>query len=230
MSTWFEEAVTCPACGLEQTARLARGIHVSRAPEARDQVFDRTFHRVTCKGCSTRFVAKRPLVYTDMDRKHWLQVALADERPRWPELEVLADQVFERAFTGSPLAEAQRDGFKVRLVFGMEEVREKLVIWRAGLDDAIVEAVKLQMFVGEPRLSRAHRFLVDAIDDRGARAICFDADDRPTRTIDVPRALLDKAHDDFEHMRRYLPELFGGRFVSTHRLLGHRYRWVAPPE
>ncbi|HEY5948909.1 MAG TPA: CpXC domain-containing protein [Kofleriaceae bacterium] len=230
MSTWFDEAVTCPACGVEQTARLARGIHVSRAPEAREQVFDRTFHRVKCTACSVRFVAKRPLVYTDMDRKHWIQVALADERPRWPELESLTDQVFERAFTGSPLVEAQRDSFKVRLVFGIEELREKLVIWRAGFDDAIVEVVKLRMFAVEPGLSRAHRLLVDELDDRRGHALCFDADERPTRTVEIPRALLSESHDDFERMRRRLPELFGGRFVSTHRLLGHRYRWATPAE
>jgi hypothetical protein len=230
MSTWFDEEVTCPACGATQTARLARGIHVSRAPEAREQVFERTFHRVTCKQCSVRFVAKRPFVYTDMDRKHWLQVALADERPRWPELEGLADQVFDRAFTGSPLAEAQRDGFKIRLVFGLEELREKLVIWRAGLDDAIIEAVKLQMFALDPALSRAHRIVLDTIDERAGQAICFDADDQPTRTLEMPRKLVDDAHDDFERLRRYLPELFGGRFVSTYRLLGHRYRWAVPAE
>src|SRR5690606_17496135 len=151
-----DEQITCPACGLEQTARLARGIHVSRAPEARDQVFDRTFHRVSCRGCTTRFVAARPLVYTDMERKHWVHVALAGEIPRWPELERLAVDVCERAFTGSPLAAQMRDAFRIRLVFGMEELREKLVIWRAGYRDAVVECAKLHLIAKDTSLALAN--------------------------------------------------------------------------
>ncbi len=131
MSTWFDEEVRCPDCHAPFTARLAHGVHVSRAPEVRDMLFARTFHRLTCPHCAATFTAQRPLVYTDMDRKHWLQVMPPVERPRWPELEQLTDDVFERAFIGSPLAADLRDGFKRRLVFGLEELREKLVIWRA---------------------------------------------------------------------------------------------------
>ena len=230
MSTWFDERVTCPSCATEQTARLARGVHVARAPEARDQVFDRTFHRVTCTACGVRFVAQRPLVYTDMDRRHWIQVALAIERPRWPELEEATGNIFERAFVGSPLAASLREGMKVRLVFGMEELREKLVIWRAGLDDGVVECVKVQAFAREPALSRAHRLLVDEVTADHLVILVEDHADQPPRASFVPRALADAAHDDYARLRRTFPELFGAPFVSTHRLLGHRYRPVEPTD
>ena len=225
MSTWFDETIACPACGLEQIAKLARGVHVSRAPEARDQVFDRTFHRVTCKGCAVRFVAKRHLVYTDMERKHWVQVASAEERPRWPELETLGADVFERAFTGSPLAADMREPFRVRLVFGMEELREKLVIWRAGLVDSVVECAKLQLVGREPGLALADRILVENADEgSGAELVIYDAQLRATDRRTLPASLLDAMHDETDQLRRNLPELFGGLFVSWHRMLGHRYR------
>lgn len=227
MSTWFDETIACPACGLEQRARLARGIHVSRASEAREQVFARTFHRVECSACGQRFVAKRPLIYNDMDRRHWLHVALADERPRWPELERVTSEIFERAFVGSPLVSELRDGFKVRLVFGIEELREKLEVWRAGFDDGVVECAKLQLFTRDPTLALAHRLLVDRVGDAGAEILVLDTNDMPTRTTLVPRELLEAAHDDYERLRRYLPELFGGGFVSWHRMLGQRYRLPA---
>lgn len=224
MSTWFDEQITCPGCGLEQTAKLARGIHVSRAPEARDQVFDRTFHRVTCRGCALRFVAARPLVYTDMERKHWVHVALAGETPRWPEMEKLASDVFERAFTGSPLAAEMRDGFRLRLVFGMEELREKLVIWRAGYSDAVVECAKLQLIAKDTSLALAERLLVDEIDDAGAALLVVDADDKLIRQTLIPMSLLEEQSDDDDRLRRYLPELFGGGFVSWRRMTSPRYR------
>jgi hypothetical protein len=224
MSTWFDEQIACPTCDLEQTAKLARGIHISRAPEARDQVFDRTFHRVTCRGCATRFVAARPLVYTDMDRKHWVHVALAGEVPRWPEMEKLASDVFERAFIGSPLAAGLRDGFRLRLVFGIEELREKLVIWRAGYNDAIVECAKLQLIAKDTSLALADRLLVDAIDEQGAALLVIDAEDTIARRTLIPRSLLEQQSDDDDRLRRYLPELFAGGFVSWRRMMSPRYR------
>lgn len=227
MSTWFAEAVTCPSCHVDQSAKLARGVHASRAPEVREQLFARTFHRITCRACAVRFVAKRPLVYTDIDRRHWLQVALADERPRWPEFEPATVEIFEGAFVGSPLAAGLRDGFKVRLVFGVEELREKLVIWAAGFDDAVIECAKLRLFTAEPGLASSHRLLVDSLDDASAALLAFDANDQPVRTVHIPIAAIDAAHDDEARLRRYLPELFGGGFVSWHRLLGHRYRAAA---
>jgi hypothetical protein len=222
MSTWFDEEVKCPQCSAQQIAKLAHGVHASRAPEVRDMLFDRTFHRITCRECQHVFVGQRPLVYTDMDRKHWLQVEREIARPRWPELEQLTDEVFVRAFTGSPLTHELRDGFKRRLVFGLEELREKLVIWRASLDDAVVECLKLHAIAREPDLSRAESIVVDEVHDGGLRLV-VDA----TRVIQVPGDLVEQYHDDVRLPDRF-PELFGGRFVSIHRLLGHRYKWTEP--
>jgi hypothetical protein len=216
MSTWFIETIVCPACGASQEARLARGVHVARAPEVREQVLDRTFHRVTCVACALRFVALRPLVYTDIDRKHWIYVALASERPRWPELEDAAAAIFDQAFNGSPLAIELAEGFKQRVVFGMEELREKLVIWRAGYDDAVFECVKLQLLERRPGLAR-EQVVVDTIDDQ----VILTGAPEP---IAIERTAVEDAHDRRAELSRRFPELFHGHYVSTHRLLGHRYR------
>ena len=222
MSTWFEEPVRCPACALDQPARLAHGVHIARAPEIRDQVFARTFHAITCRGCARVFVAQRPLLYTDMDRKHWIQVVLPEARPRWPEYEVAVDDVFTRAFTGSPLARGLADGMRRRLVFGLEELREKLVVWAANLDDRAIECVKLELVRREPVL--AHTTLtVDAVADDHALTIRVDGD----RILEVDGALVEAFDADHRLPARF-PELFGGRYVSFHRLLGPRYRWAEP--
>lgn len=222
MSTWFDEDVTCPACGTTIHARLARGIHAARAPEVRDQLFARTFHRVTCAACAATFTAQRPFIYTDTERRHWVQVAPVIERPRWPELETATDALYDRAFTGSPLALELREGMKLRLVFGLEELREKLVIWRANLDDAIVECLKAQLLAREPRLLHAKSIVVAAVTD-GALELVIDDSER----LAIEAALVEQFHDDTRLPGRF-PELFGGRYVSLFRLTGPRYRWAQP--
>ena len=222
MSTWFPETVTCPTCHHEQEARLARGVHAARAPEVREQVFARTFHCVTCERCAQAFTAGRAFVYTDTDRKHWVQVAPADQRVRWPEYETVTDRLFDRAMTGSPLTHELREGFTVRVVFGLEALREKLVVWQANLDDAIVECLKVRLVRDRPALARA-LLVVDAVAD-GALTVVADGSER----ITIPSQLVAQFHRDDDRLRARFPELFSGRFVSTFRLLGPRYRWTEP--
>lgn len=221
MSTWFDEDVTCPRCGAQFRARLAHGVHVTRAPEIRDQLFARTFHAVTCKGCSHTFVAERPLVYTDIDRRHWIQVEREVERARWPEYEPAVDATFERAFTGSPLARELSERMKVRLVFGLEELREKLVIWRANLSDAAMECLKIELIRREPARVRT-RIVVDEIAEDHTMTLRA-GDER----ISVDAATVEQFDDDRRLEARF-PELFGGRYVSYERLTGGRYRWTEP--
>lgn len=103
-----------------------------------------------------------------------------------------ARAIFDRAFIGSPLAAPLREGFKVRLVFGVEELREKLVIWRAGFDDSLIECVKLELVKAEPALALASRLLVDAIDDSGADIDVIETE--PVRSMRVSRGIIEQAH------------------------------------
>jgi len=222
VSTWFSEAVSCPHCGHEQQARLAHGVHAVRAPEVRDQILARTFHVVTCAVCHQTFVAQRPLVYTDTERKHWIHVALADHRPRWPELEDQTSDVFDRAFTGSPLAREVAERMKVRLVFGLDELREKLVLWGANLDDRAIECLKLDLIRQDTALAHA-ALIVDAVAPDHALTVLVDRE----RTITVDGAVVD-AFDTDRRLPSRFPELFGGRYVSVHRLPCTRNRWAEP--
>jgi hypothetical protein len=222
MSTWFEEQVTCPHCGVEQLARLAHGVHVARAPEVRDQLFARTFHAIECRACHQVFIAQRPLIYTDIERKHWIQVALEIERPRWPELESAVEAIYERAFTGSPLARELSERMRVRLVFSLEELREKLVIWDANLDDAAMECLKLDLIAREPALAHA-RVTVDSV--AADHGIVLRVDGSRSISVDGTRV---EQFDADRRLEKRFPELFGGRYVAFIRLTGHRYRWVEP--
>ena len=227
MSTWVETAVVCPRCARENRLRIARGVHVTRVPHVRDEVLARCFQQRACAGCAAMLAVHAPFVYTDFDRRHWLLVALVSDAGEWPVWEHQQRDDLARAFDhGSPLAHALGERMLARVVFGVEELREKLVLWSAGLEDALVECIKVRAFAEDFALAApGSRLLIDRIgDDDALHAWWFArAGDRdPARTIELPNTWLREAERDRASLRARFSELWNAGFVSERRLRSAR--------
>ncbi|HEV7556243.1 MAG TPA: CpXC domain-containing protein [Kofleriaceae bacterium] len=160
MSTWFAEQLAC-TCGHEFTARLARGIHASRVPQVREQILRNELHVITCPACGAIADIHRDLTYADFDRFHWVRVARPDELDAWAALEAASLAQFTRIVaSGAPLVAELAERFRVRIVFDLDELRERLILWDAGLDDAVIECVKLRCLreppARAPKTDHAH--------------------------------------------------------------------------
>jgi hypothetical protein len=150
VSTWFAEQLAC-TCGHEFTARLARGIHASRVPQVREQILRNELHVITCPACGAIADIHRDLTYADFDRFHWVRVARPDELDAWAALEAASLAQFTRIVaSGAPLVAELAERFRVRIVFDLDELRERLILWDAGLDDAVIECVKLRCLRERP--------------------------------------------------------------------------------
>src|SRR5262249_54036797 len=86
MSTWEQITVGCPSCGASLDVKVARGLHISRLPAVRERVARGELHRFVCASCHQTIEVRRPLVYTDFERGHWIEVRVAQDIARWPEL------------------------------------------------------------------------------------------------------------------------------------------------
>ena len=133
MSTFYPYMLNSPACAESTEVHLAKGLHITRLP---DTDFDRA-----------EYIAVEPEATTD--------VAAARK---------LAIEVFDAAFTfGPPIAEELAENMRCRLVFGMRSLREKLLLWQAGLDDRVVEALKGDWLKGSGKGLRAEVLRVVAV-------------------------------------------------------------------
>ncbi len=218
MSTYSAATFTCPTCSHVGEISVLRGAHAQRAPEFRERALAGTLDDVTCTQCGRHGHAGIEMVYTDVPRGEWIYVARHAELPQWPDIEKRAKQLLHNALASSPAAAALPHDH-VRVVFGTDELRERLVIWSAALDDAVVECLKLSCLREQPDVRRpGERIRVTSIDER---AIAFTAGARPNAPRcgwEVPRQRVDEIAAD-PRWRTELPELFDATFVSIDRYL-----------
>lgn len=146
MSTWAVRTVRCP-CGHTQEAQLADGLHITRLPEVRERILAGTFHHAACAACKRISVAETKTLYTDFDRHHWVAVAppwLLGDWAAWADV-VAREFHHNMEVAAPPMVRELAPLFRVRLVFGLDALAEKLTAWDAGLDDVIVEAAKIRL-------------------------------------------------------------------------------------
>lgn len=139
MSQFKPYSFSCK-CGKEITASLAEILQGNRSLVNRDKILSRTFHRVHCPVCNTEQTVEKDFLYIDTDKKQLFRVLPSTEitygNKVLPDLREVLNTIHEDA------ALADQSAYTIRIVCGLEELREKLVLADAGLDDHVVESLK----------------------------------------------------------------------------------------
>jgi hypothetical protein len=124
------------------SVEIARGLHITRLPQIRERLIAGTHQLYTCASCKQATQFEASCVYTDFERNEYVAV----ETPHgasWQAAVARHKTIFRDNFEqGPPIAQEMGQRFKRRIVFGFAALREKLVLWDAGLDDRVVEACK----------------------------------------------------------------------------------------
>jgi hypothetical protein len=222
--SWFAAvSITCPSCAASFTGHAADSINIERAPEARALVLEGAFHVEVCPGCGQRVTIDRPFLYTDLGRRQFCHVFRRADEGDWPRREEVAEQTFWEGVRGAPPAVAELARLvSVRAVFGVAALAEKLRIWDAGLDDAVVELLKLELVATRG----------DGVDREVLLVSAAGADDTlelmvrpfgapPDAEVDLHGARRARYHalaDDRERLVEQWPGLFLRPYVSYRRL------------
>jgi hypothetical protein len=196
---------------------VATSVHITRVPEVRRAVLDRTLHRATCS-CGQRLAADVAFTYVDVERGHWIQIEPLRRRTEWAVVETEVMQALAKGLDHtSPIISGLAESARRRVVFGTEELREKLIVWDAGIDDGLLECLKLRAWIDEPALMRTP-LVADRVTDEGGIEI-LRIDEESTRKFAVPGSWVDRALDEQPSLEKRFPELFRGGFVNLLRLM-----------
>ncbi|TNF35057.1 MAG: hypothetical protein EP329_06605 [Deltaproteobacteria bacterium] len=223
MSTFFQADVACPHCGDVASRSVAASLNAQRSPRYRQEILERTFQRPTCGRCKQQFLIHEPFLYLDLSAKQLIAVFAPALVEDWPELEEEVVDAWEAAFgpdDAPAIAQALGEGLVLRTVFGLEALREKLVCAEHGVDDAQLEALKLQLLLDGtlPGPESAPRLAEVEDDGETLVIVCEPVADLTTgaarqAVLRAPRRLLELDLD------LGLPPLDAGTWVDVGRIL-----------
>ncbi len=131
MSRVEQTTLKCPECGNEQPFTYWQIVNVTSDPDLKKKVLDRTLFNLTCERCGYDAAVGHSLLYHDVEKQ--LVVFLGEGAPD--------DSTSEGMYVWSTFHSEPETRF--RLVSSIKELIEKILIWDAGLDDRVVEVVKL---------------------------------------------------------------------------------------
>ncbi len=129
MSTQMDKDVGCPRCGAAVRTRMWPGICAQDSPELRARLLGETLFDWKCPECGCTAQLVYPCLYHDRERKFMVYLA-----PNGSGREFRPVDVGEKF--------PQLAGVKKRMVATPAEMKEKILIFEAGLDDYAVELVK----------------------------------------------------------------------------------------
>ena len=226
MSITRTERLDCP-CGTPVTMFIADSLNAGRHPHLKQAILDRTLHVFRCDACQRLLVVEKDMMFFDFERKQFFCMYPRGERARAAECSA---QV-QRAYTAwlqdhAPkfIVDAGRD-FLVRVCFGYEELREKIVVDDAGLSDLVLEALKIDLMTADPWFEQAGvvtlRF--DTIEADGALRLVPEYLEAPPpgdpRVVMASRALYDSVVARVDDILVRHPGLAAGVHVSLLRLI-----------
>lgn len=223
MSIFIPVTARCRTCGTEVHTDLAASVNADRRPDLRAAILDGSFQAMTCPGCSTPVRLPAHLTYIDIGRGQWILVEDVSQFPYWRRIEAEAQGLYDQAFGGKAPPVAQQIGREItpRLVFGWTALKEKLIAQAAGLDDVVLELLKISILrnvPGPPMTGLTELRLVEASETTLLLRWTDERTEQALAELPMERDIYDALAADAASWSELRTEVAAGLFVDMRRL------------
>lgn len=133
MSLPSQHTITCGGCGRRQAFTMWDSLNVSLNRDLKAELLRGELTRFVCAGCGWSGDVFYPMLYHDMEQKVMIHLCAPQGEPE------------SLGSGGLPQMERFLEGYRFRLVNTRNELREKILIFDAGLDDGLLECLKCFM-------------------------------------------------------------------------------------
>ncbi len=217
MAVFFEEVIACD-CGASLKVPVAKSINVARQPSIRSEIVRGDLHTKVCPGCSARVAVDAAFTYVDPERSTLFSVLPRKWRHRWRGAsEGLAE--YNRIYA----KRTSMDHRTCRVVFGMAELREKLIAQDAQIDDRLVELLKVLLIYEHPILIRKKRLLLvltEVLTDELRFHAGYDHDDSRF-LLTIPAPIVDAIRQNPDAMHRWVEA------AHTRSIFDPQEQWIS---
>ena len=172
MSESSMEKVTCPYCHIQHEFKKWILIDNGSDPSLGDKVRSGELFKFECPSCKSSYDMNYPFAYHEPENKILIMYANNSDDYEKARLILSGEKPSDIEAVNEIL---NIQGYKKRLVFGREEFYEKLLLFDRGLDDGVMEIVKLMY--GEKLAKTQKEDLFDSIryfkDDDNDKGVFF---------------------------------------------------------
>lgn len=146
MSSFVPRQISCAQCGTATTRSVCLSLNGPRRPDLVEEIQRGRFQRWPC-ACGAPQVVDHAMLYVDFDQGHWITMLPLRGETGWArhEQEAVASWRENMVVNAPPIMRRLSGQTAVRCVFGLAALREKLLAWHAGLSDAWLEILKLEL-------------------------------------------------------------------------------------
>lgn len=132
MSNAYSTTLTCPHCHQAFDATVDRTIDAETNSDLLRLILEGTYGQTTCPHCLTKLYADTPLTVTDREHGTTLEFTATTDP-------IVVQRTAEHLM--ATIAERSANQ-QYRLVMHFDDLREKLIMLKSGLDDRVVEVMK----------------------------------------------------------------------------------------
>jgi hypothetical protein len=145
MSVTNVKVIPCRACGANIESLTIESANPARHQHFQEQLLARRLLVMRCPACRAPHEHWERFVWTDLAGGLCVAVLRESERPGWPALEAEVRQTLSVPLVaeGPPVVRAWGATVALRLVFGLEELREKVLCRLHGVDDRLMEVLRI---------------------------------------------------------------------------------------
>lgn len=188
MSLEHKETVICPKCKHQNQIKVWQSLNGNLNPDEKQQLLEGTLFRFKCQRCCHVSNLNYELLYHDMDHQAMVYYVALHSIEKTNDMISATEETLRGGMSG----------YSVRIVSSQETLREKAMIFESGLDDRIVEIMKL--FVLANARDQFPEAIIEAIFFSFVRdeELVFELAGAKTLGANIPFAAYQKLREDYE--------------------------------
>lgn len=186
MSKERQEKITCPECGQECEITIWDSLNADIDPEAKAQLLNGTLFRFHCDKCGHESNLQYSILYHDMTNSAMVYFVHPDA----------VESTIQELIEMEEKLPVKMDGYRKRVVCDQNALREKAILFDNGLDDRVVEIIKLMYLANaqqqfpDNEIEAVYMMVLD-----GKMTLQFFA--KEPMSAEIPDGLYDKISQDF---------------------------------